>query len=45
MLAPKRAGSPDVLLGWHDGMTEAVVGSSEAVNGSAEAPGMLPFLP
>ena len=44
MLAPKRAGSPGVLLWWHDGMFEAVDGSSEAVDSSSEAPGTLPFL-
>ena len=42
VLAPKRAGSPGVLPGWHDGMTEAVVGFSEAVNGSG--PRYAPFL-
>ena len=44
MLAPKCAGSLGVVPGWHDGVTEAVVGSSETVNGSSEAPGTLPFL-
>ena len=44
MLGPKRAGPPGVLSGWQDGLTEASVGSSEAVNGSAEAPGTLSFL-
>ena len=44
MLATKRAGSSGVLQGWHSGMTDAVVGSSEAVNGSSEAPCTLPFL-
>ena len=44
MLATKRAGSLGVLSGWHDSMTDAVVGSLEAVIGPSEAPGTLLFL-